>query len=131
MSDSPAHLNGELLREHAAVRVVRRTLMAVQRLAVTGSQRQALIILSGMVTWLVDDGYLRGNPMALLRQRAKRAAPRVTRSLSISLLDEVKAFVAQLPQDTVVQKAYYAPCRWLTTGQGTRLSEVPAGKIGD
>jgi hypothetical protein len=31
------------------------------------SQRQALIILTAMFTWLVNAGYLRGNPMGLLR----------------------------------------------------------------
>jgi integrase len=98
------------------------------------SQRQAHTILNGMFTWLVDAGHLRGNPMALLRQRAKRAAPRVTRYLSMSLWDEVKAFVAQLPQDTTVQQAYHARCRWLTTLfylQGMRISEVAAGRMGD
>ncbi|WP_407973263.1 tyrosine-type recombinase/integrase (plasmid) [Burkholderia pyrrocinia] len=98
------------------------------------SQRQALVILNGMFTWLVDAGYLRGNPMALLRQRAKRSAPRVTRCLSISLWDEVKGFVEQLPQDTAVQRAYAARCRWLTTLfylQGMRISEVAGGTMGD
>ncbi|CAE6841605.1 tyrosine-type recombinase/integrase [Paraburkholderia haematera] len=98
------------------------------------SQQQALIILNGMFTWLVDAGYLRGNPMALLRQRGKRAAPRVTRYLPVSLWDEVKGFVEQLPQDTAVQQAYAARCRWLTTLfylQGMRLSEVATGKMGD
>ncbi|TAM00333.1 MAG: integrase [Paraburkholderia sp.] len=98
------------------------------------SQRQALVILNGLFTWLVDAGYLRGNPMALLRQRAKRSAPRVTRYLSISLWDEVKAFVAQLPQDTEAQRALYARCRWLTTLfylQGMRISEVARGTMGD
>ncbi|WP_323074105.1 hypothetical protein [Mycetohabitans endofungorum] len=36
------------------------------------SQRQARVILNGLFTWLVNAGYLRGNPMALLRQCAKR-----------------------------------------------------------
>jgi integrase len=97
------------------------------------SQRQAHTILNGMFTWLVDAGYLRGNPMALLRGRGKRATPRVTRYLSIALWDEVKAFVGQLPQDTAVQQAYHARCRWLTTLfylQGIRISEVAAGKMG-
>ncbi|WP_154671422.1 hypothetical protein [Paraburkholderia mimosarum] len=31
------------------------------------SQRQALIILTAMFTWLVNAGYLRGNRMWLLR----------------------------------------------------------------
>ncbi|MGF7000812.1 tyrosine-type recombinase/integrase [Paraburkholderia sp. GAS32] len=98
------------------------------------SQRQSLIILNGMFTWMVDASYLRGNPMALLRQRGKHTAPRVTRYLSMSLWDEVKAFVGQLPEDTAVQQAYAARCRWLTTLfylQGMRLSEVAAGKMGD
>jgi integrase len=97
------------------------------------SQRQALIILNAMFTWLVNAGYLRGNPMALLRQRAKRSAPRVTRYLSVSLWDEVKLFVEQLPHETNVQRAYYARCRWLTTLfylQGMRISEVAGGRMG-
>lgn len=98
------------------------------------SQRQALIILNAMFTWLVNAGYLRGNPMALLRQRAKRSAPRVTRYLSVSLWDEVKEFVRQLPQETEAQRAYYARCRWLTTLfylQGMRISEVAGGQMGN
>ncbi|WP_374193492.1 tyrosine-type recombinase/integrase [Trinickia mobilis] len=98
------------------------------------SQRQALIILNAMFTWLVNAGYLRGNPMALLRQRAKRSAPRVTRYLSVSLWDEVKEFVQQLPQETEAQRAYYARCRWLTTLfylQGMRISEVAGGQMGN
>jgi integrase len=100
----------------------------------TASQRQALIILNAMFTWLVNAGYLRGNPMALLRQRAKRSAPRVTRYLPVSLWDEIKAFVQQLPQETHAQRAYYARCRWLTTLfylQGMRISEVAGGQMGN
>nr|WP_323074092.1 tyrosine-type recombinase/integrase [Mycetohabitans endofungorum] len=98
------------------------------------SQRQARVILNGLFTWLVNAGYLRGNPMALLRQRAKRSAPRITRYLSVSLWDEVKRFVEQLPQETAAQRAYAARCRWLTTLfylQGLRLSEVAHGTMGD
>lgn len=79
------------------------------------SQRQARVILNGLFTWLVDAGYLHGNPMALLRQRAKRSAPRITRSLSVSLWGEVKHFVEQLPQETAAQRTYSARCCWLTT----------------
>ena len=98
------------------------------------SQRQALVILNGLFTWLVDAGYLRDNPMALLRQRAKRSAPRVIRYLPVSLWDEVKGFVGQLPHETAAQQAYSARCRWLTTLfylQGMRISEVATGKMGD
>jgi integrase len=98
------------------------------------SQRQALIILNAMFRWLVNAGYLRDNPMALLRQCAKRSAPRITRYLSVSLWDEVKEFVQQLPQETEAQRLYYARCRWLTTFfylQGMRISEVAGGQMGD
>ncbi|PPB82856.1 MULTISPECIES: hypothetical protein [Mycetohabitans] len=87
-----------------------------------------------MFTWLVDAGYLRGNPMALLRQRAKSSAPRVTRYMLVSLWDDVKHFVEQLPQETAAQRAYSARCRWLTTLfylQGLRISEVASGTMGD
>jgi site-specific recombinase XerD len=97
------------------------------------SQRQALIILNAMFTWLVNAGYLRGNPMALLRQRARRSAPRVTRYLSVSLWDEVKLFVEQLPHETDAQRVYYVRCRWLVTLfylQGLRISEVAGGQMG-
>ncbi|WP_082855028.1 tyrosine-type recombinase/integrase [Paraburkholderia phytofirmans] len=97
------------------------------------SQRQALVILNAMFTWLVSAGYLRGNPMALLRQRGKRTAPRVSRYLPVSLWDEVKRFVEQLPQDTDLQKAYYSRSRWLITLfylQGMRISEVAGGQMG-
>ncbi|CAE6806310.1 tyrosine-type recombinase/integrase [Paraburkholderia nemoris] len=46
----------------------------------------------------------------------------------------VKGFVGQLPQDTAVQQAYAARCRWLTTLfylQGMRLSEVATGTMGN
>lgn len=92
------------------------------------------MIINGLFTWLVDAGYLRGNPMALLRQRAKQSAPRVARFLLISRWDEVKGFVAQLPQETPAQRAYAARCRWLTTLfylQGMRISEVASGTMGD
>ncbi|CBW76759.1 Hypothetical protein RBRH_01926 (plasmid) [Mycetohabitans rhizoxinica HKI 454] len=75
------------------------------------SQRQARVILNGLFTWLVDAGYLRGNPMALLCQRGRRPAARITRDLSLSLWDKVKRFVEQLPQQKAAQQAYYAHCR--------------------
>ncbi|WP_246174197.1 tyrosine-type recombinase/integrase [Paraburkholderia hayleyella] len=97
------------------------------------SQRQALIILNAMFAWLVHAGYLRGNPMALLRQRTQRSAPRITRYLSTSLWDEVKCFIAQLPEASERERAYAARSRWLATLfylQGMRISEVANGQMG-
>jgi integrase/recombinase XerD len=43
------------------------------------SQRQAGVILNSMFSWLMNAGYLAGNPLALSRERKRRTAPRVTR----------------------------------------------------
>ena len=37
------------------------------------SQRQAIIILNTMFSWLVNAGYLAGNPLSLSRQRQRKA----------------------------------------------------------
>lgn len=85
---------------------------AIQRPAVGGKPaRLTKTILNMMFNWLVSSGYLRDNPMALVRQRARRSAPRVTCYLLISLWDEVKCYVEQMPQETDLQKALYARSR--------------------
>jgi site-specific recombinase XerD len=97
------------------------------------SQRQAMVILNTMFTWLVSAGYLRGNPVALLRNRSRQTKPRVTRYLSGALWEDVKAFVARLPSETPKQRAIYARSRWLITLfylQGLRISEVATGRMG-
>ena len=45
------------------------------------SQRQALVILNVMFSWLVQAGYLAGNPLALSRQRQRRPH-RASRAIS-------------------------------------------------
>jgi hypothetical protein len=57
------------------------------------SQRQAMVILNVMFAWLVQAGYLAGNPLSLSRQRARRAKPRITRYLSPELWLEVKSSI--------------------------------------
>ena len=64
------------------------------------SQRQAMIILNVMFAWLVEAGYLAGNPLSLSRHRARRAKPRITRYLDPSLWQEVKAFIEGMPKET-------------------------------
>ena len=62
------------------------------------SQRQALVILNVMFSWLVQAGYLAGNPLALSRQRQRRPAPRVTRHLGQPLWQSVKDAIASMPR---------------------------------
>lgn len=41
------------------------------------SQRQAVVILNALFSWLVNAGYLAGNPLSLSRQRQCKAKPRI------------------------------------------------------
>lgn len=97
------------------------------------SQRQAMIILNVMFSWLVEAGYLAGNPLSLSRHRARRAKPRITRYLDPDLWQEVKAYIEGMPKDTDRERAHYYRVRWLFTLfylGGLRISEVGENTMG-
>jgi integrase/recombinase XerD len=97
------------------------------------SQRQALVILNVMFAWLVQAGYLAGNPLSLARHRARRAKPRITRYLSPELWLEVKNWIQAMPKDTDRERQHYARVRWLFTllyVGGLRISEVGTNTMG-
>jgi site-specific recombinase XerD len=97
------------------------------------SQRQALVILNVMFAWLVQAGYLAGNPLSLSRQRARRAKPRITRYLSPELWLEVKTWIQAMPKDTKRQREHYARVRWIFTLLylgGLRITEVGTNTMG-
>lgn len=98
------------------------------------SIRQSMIVLNSMFTWLVEAGYLAGNPMALSRRRRKSPPPRVTRFLEAELWDAVRQTIVSMPQETRRQRAVYARARWLFTLLflgGLRISEVVGNGMGD
>jgi integrase/recombinase XerD len=98
------------------------------------SIRQSMIVLNSMFTWLVEAGYLAGNPMALSRRRRKAPPPRVTRFLESDLWDAVRQTIMAMPQETPRQRAVYARARWLFTLLflgGLRISEVVGNGMGD
>ncbi|WP_224011755.1 tyrosine-type recombinase/integrase [Paraburkholderia tropica] len=98
------------------------------------SQRQAMVILNALFSWLVSAGYLAGNPLSLSRQRARRAQPRITRYLERSLWDEVKASVDALPRESARERERHSRARWLLTLLylgGLRISEVGINTMGD
>lgn len=98
------------------------------------SQRQAMIILNAMFAWLVDAGYLRGNPLSLIRQRRRKKPPRVTRFLDHDVWQEVKVTISAMPQETDRERAHYFRVRWLFTLLyigGLRISEVIGNTMGD
>lgn len=98
------------------------------------SQRQAIVILNTMFSWLVNAGYLAGNPLSLSRQRQRRAKPRVTRFLDEELWQEVKASVEAMPRETDREREHYFRVRWLFSLLyicGLRISEVTGNTMGD
>ncbi|SDI35949.1 tyrosine-type recombinase/integrase [Paraburkholderia phenazinium] len=97
------------------------------------SQRQAMIILNALFAWLVQAGYLAGNPLSLSRQRSRRAKPRITRYLDRELWNEVKLHIDSLPKDTPRERERYLRARWLFTLfylGGLRISEVSGNTMG-
>ncbi len=99
------------------------------------SQRQAMVVLNSMLSWLVQAGYLAGNPLALSRNRRKSpTAPRVERFLEEDLWAEVRTTVASMPRDSTREKATHARARWLLSLLylcGLRISEVVGNRMGD
>lgn len=91
------------------------------------SQRQAIIILNTMLSWLVNAGYLAGNPLSLARQRARKAKPRITRYLEEDLWLEVKLTIDLMPKETDREREHAFRMRWLFSLLylcGLRISEV-------
>jgi integrase/recombinase XerD len=97
------------------------------------SQRQAFVILNTLFSWLVNAGYLAGNPLSLSRQRARKAKPRVTRYLEDALWAEVKCTIDAMPTETDREREHYLRVRWLFSLLylcGLRISEVVGNTMG-
>lgn len=97
------------------------------------SQYQAMVIINALFAWLVEAGYLAGNPLSLSRQRARRSKPRITRYLDRELWQEVKLYIDSLPKDTPRERERYLRARWLFTLfylGGLRISEVGGNTMG-
>lgn len=97
------------------------------------SQRQAIVILNGMFSWLVNAGYLAGNPLSLSRNRQRKAKPRVTRFLDEYLWNEVKLTIESMPRETNREREHYHRVRWLFSLlyiTGMRVSEVTQNTMG-
>jgi site-specific recombinase XerD len=97
------------------------------------SQRQAMVILNVMFAWLVQAGYLAGNPLSLSRQRARRTRPRIVRYLSPELWFDVKTFIQGMSTQTDREREHHARVRWLFTLLylgGLRITEVSTNTMG-
>ena len=97
------------------------------------SQRQTIIILNAMFSWLVTAGYLAGNPLTLSRQRQRKAKPRITRFLDETLWEEIKTTITRMPRETYRECEHAARVRWLFSLLylcGLRISEVTQNTMG-
>jgi integrase/recombinase XerD len=100
------------------------------------SQRQAMVVVNSMLSWLVQVGYLAGNPLALL-SRSRRKSPtaaRVERFLEEDLWAEVRVTVASMLRGSPREQASHARARWLLSLLylcGLRVSEVVGNHMGD
>ncbi|CAL8479516.1 tyrosine-type recombinase/integrase [Caballeronia sp. S22] len=86
------------------------------------SQRQAIVILNALFSWLVRAGYLAGNPLSL-----------ITRYLEPGIWQEVKDTIAAMPRETEREIAHATRVRWLFTLLylgGQRIAEVGANTMG-
>jgi integrase/recombinase XerD len=97
------------------------------------SQRQSMVILNALFSWLVNAGYLAGNPLSLSRRRARKAKPRVTRYLEEDLWHEVKRTIDLMRAETDREREHYLRVRWLFSLLylcGLRISEVINNTMG-
>lgn len=96
------------------------------------SVRQALSIINSLFSWLVEAGYLAGNPLALARRKRLHRAPRVTRFLPVAHWQEVRRTIESLDASTERARAHAARARWLFSLLyigGLRVSEVTDGMM--
>ena len=83
------------------------------------SQRQAMIVINSLFSYLVDAGYLVGNPLSLIRRRNKKLQPETQEALSQErFLDQetwqyLKRYIQEMPRETSREIARYERIRFL------------------
>ena len=98
---------------------------------------RAMVILDTLFAWLVDAGYLAGNPLSLARSRRGQPKPRITRYLGHEIWQAVKDTMEAMPgaNDSATERdrLHGARCRWLFTVLylgGLRAAEVAEIRMG-
>lgn len=83
------------------------------------SQRQSLIVVNALLSYWVDAGYIRGNPLSLIRRRNKTLTPSThdviaqERFLDQKTWEHLKGYIAALPQGTRREIEQYERVRFL------------------
>ncbi|WP_341666628.1 tyrosine-type recombinase/integrase [Alcaligenes sp. SDU_A2] len=99
------------------------------------SRNQAMLILNGLFSWLVQAGYLAGNPLALSRQRStERPTRQQTRYLDARQWRWVQDWICALPQNDAAEARHKARIRWLFSilyGGALRISELVQARMAD
>lgn len=98
------------------------------------SVRQSMTVINSMLSWLVEAGYLAGNPLALSRKRGSATPPRMTRFLEEDLWTVVREAILAMPRITQRERDIYVRVRWLFSLLfigGLRISEVVGNTMGD
>ncbi|MCH1878526.1 tyrosine-type recombinase/integrase [Alcaligenes ammonioxydans] len=100
------------------------------------SRNQALLILNSLFSWLVQAGYLAGNPLALSHQgrRQKKASAPQQRYLSRQQWRWVQDYIQSLSEDTPSEHRHKARVRWLFSilyGGALRISELIQARMAD
>lgn len=99
----------------------------------SASIRQAEIAINALFSWLVEVGYLAGNPLAAARRRRRQPPKRITRYLEQDLWSAVLEAIDRMPQDTPAEQAHQARARWiarLAYGTAMRISELCENTMG-
>jgi len=98
------------------------------------SIHQSLVILYGMMSYLVEQGWLRANPMPAPRNNRQRGYEPVQRSLSKQQWSAVQEVVSGLPEQSRKQSLFKARAQWILTffsKLGPRVSEACSHRMGD
>lgn len=98
------------------------------------SQRQALSILNSLFNWLVQAGYLAGNPLALRRRKSVARPAKTSRFLPHEHWAQVRATIESLPTGTPRLALQASRYRWLFSLLyigGLRISEVCNNSMGN
>ena len=98
------------------------------------SQRTALLVLNSLFSYLVEAGYLAGNPLSLMRRRQSvQPEPQVERYLEQDQWQALLTTLDTLPQDTYRERCHYERTRFLVTLlylMSPRISEVAGHSMG-
>lgn len=130
-----------LLDPPAAWRNQTKPRTGLERMLLTGSLstasiRQSMGILSGLLSYLVEAGYLAANPLALrrARRRQQRVRPQVERYLDARQWAYILESTEQLPLSTPRERQVYERARWTLRflyHSALRVSEAAGARVSD